>query len=87
MLNSIQRKSLQNAGQAETMVAVKMCDENFCNACRGNIGESHLPLRSFARIEQKSFFVPPQKIAVVIPLAGRHLAGGSEGNESSGGHI
>ena len=63
-----------------------MRDEDFGDLRGGNVSVKHLPLCAFARIKEKTFRVPTQKIAVMIALARRNLARRAERDESSCRH-
>jgi hypothetical protein len=83
----IEGQSLQRSGQSETVIAVKMRDENVMNGTHGEIGVRHLSLRSFTGIEEKARLVPSKKVAIVISMARRHLARSAEDDQLASAHF
>src|SRR3989344_4626454 len=68
------------------MIAVKVADENTGDARRRQIRKDELPLRSFARIEEKSFVIPAQEIRSMIAKTGLLLARTSKNRKISHTH-
>ena len=64
----------EHGADAQTMIAVKMADEDARHAGRRYVGKDELPLSTFARIKEESFIIPPKEISAMIAEAGRLLA-------------
>ena len=86
MLDPVEGQPLEDAGQAEAVVAVEMGDADAGDGRRSHAGQQHLPLGALARVEQHALGVPPQQVAVVVAVAGGGLAGRPEHHELAGRH-
>jgi len=84
--DAVEADALGDAGQAEAVVAVEVRDADLRDLGHGALGIDHLPLCSFTRIEQEPVLVPPQQVAVVVPVTGGDLTGGPEGDDFAGRH-
>ncbi len=65
-------------GHPETVVAVKVREAQPRHAAGRDTGQQHLALCTLAGVEQQPVAVPPQQIAVVVAIPGRHLARGPQ---------
>ena len=76
----------REAGEAEAVVAVKVRDEDPVDRARREVGVRHLPLRAFARVEEKALVVPADEVPVVVAVARRNLAASPERDQLSRAH-
>lgn len=83
----VEAEALDDAGQAEAVVAVEMRDCDMRDLRGADVCVSHLSLCAFAGVEEYAVIVPFEEIAVVISLACRHLRGSAKYDEFSCGHI
>jgi hypothetical protein len=84
--DAVEGEPLDDPGEPEAVVAVKVRDEHAVHGAGGEVPEGHLPLGPLARVEEKSLVVPAEEIAVVVALPGGHLAAGAEREELSKTH-
>jgi hypothetical protein len=82
----VQGHPLQDAGQAQAVIAVEVGDADPGDLVRGDAGEQHLALGPLARVEQQSLVVPAQEVPVVIAGARGRLARGTEDDKLAVGH-
>jgi len=68
------------------MIAMEMGYSDDMDGTGSDTGKGKLPLDSLARIEQKSYSIPPQQIRILIALSRWNLAAGAQGNEFAGAH-
>ena len=87
MLHPIQGEALGDSSKPQAVITVKMGDQHFGDRRRRNIGKDHLALGSFTRIKEEAFLIPPKKIAIVVAVAGRHLARSAEGDQFADAHL
>ncbi len=78
---AVEGQELGDPSQAQTVVAMEVG-----NADLGDVGGRHprvdqLTLGPLTGIEEETLAVPAQEIAVVVAVAGGHLAGGAQNNE------
>ena len=83
MAHAVQRQALENARQAEAVVAVEVRDADPGDVGGRDPGLQHLALGAFAGVEQDPLAVPAQEVAVLVAIARGHLAGGAQHDEFS----
>lgn len=81
LLHLVEVDPLNDPGQSEAMIAVKMRQCNVTDRRCAHVGIRHLALRSFAGVEQNAVILPTQKIAVMIALSRRNLSCRAENDE------
>src|SRR5205807_334289 len=86
MGHPVEGQALEDAGEAEAMVAVEVGDADAGDGRRRHAGQEQLALGALAGVEQHSFGVPAQEVAVVVAVAGGGLAGRPQHDELPGGH-
>ncbi len=79
--DAVEREPLHHAGHAQAVVAVEVRDEQAGDVGGGDAGVGHLPLGALAGVDEQALAVPAQQVAVVVALAGRHLARRPEHDE------
>jgi hypothetical protein len=72
----VEGEPLDDAGEAEAVVAVEVRDEDARDRRRGGTDERHLALCSFAGVEQEALVVPAEQVAVDVARSRRDLRGG-----------
>ena len=84
--HAIERDALNDARETETVVAVKVRDEDARD--RGGVEAEvhHLTLSAFAGIEEQTVIVPTQEVPVVVAGPGGRLARGAEHDQLTIGH-
>ena len=82
----IKRHPLEDAGQAQAVVAVEVGDADPGDLVRGHAGEQHLALGALARIEQQALIVPAQEVPVLVAGARGRLTRGAEDDQLTVGH-
>ena len=87
MRRAIQRHALQHSWNPEAMVAVKVGETQPGDGTCRDTCEQKLALSSLSGVEQQALAVPAQQITVVIPVAGRYLAGGTEHDQLAERHV
>jgi hypothetical protein len=83
---AVEGEALEDAREAEAVVAVEVGDEDPVDGAGGQLAEGHLALGSFAGVEEEALVVPAQEIAVVVAAAGRNLGRRPEGQEFAVAH-
>ena len=82
-LGFIKAEALDNAGQPQTVITVKMGETDMGDGRCRQIRIGHLSLCPFAGIEQKSTGIPTKEIAIVIAVARGYLGCGAKYDEFS----
>jgi hypothetical protein len=82
----VEADALREPGEAQTMVAVEVRNEDARDLRDRDASVDHLPLRALARVEQQPFVVPAQQVTVVIAVPGGHLAARAEDDQLTCGH-
>lgn len=55
------------------MVTVEVCETESGDGRDGHAGVDELALGALSWVEQQSFVVPPEQVAVLVPTTGRCL--------------
>jgi hypothetical protein len=82
--DAVEGDPLRDAGEAEAVVAVEVGDADPGDRGGRHAGVDHLSLRALTGIEEEPLVVPAQQVAVVVAVAGRYLARGTEGDQFAG---
>ena len=82
----VQRHALQHSWDPEAVVAMKVSQAQPGDGTGRNTCQEKLALGSLARVEQQALAIPAQQVSVVIAVACRHLAGGTEHDQLADRH-